>query len=263
MTLIHPNALVDKEAEIGADVKIGPYTVIQKDVVIGDKCEIGPHVVIHPYTTLGGGCRIHAQAVIGDLPQDMDFKPGVRSYVKMGNRCTIREGVTIHRGTNEESETVVGDESFLMAYSHLAHNVQLGKQVVVANGALIAGYAEIGDQVFLSGHVAVHQFVRIGRLAMMGGGSMVSQDVPPFCTVEPMAVNEILGLNTVGLKRAGWGPDERKELKKAFTILFNSGLNFSQAVERAETEAAGEGARELCAFIKSSKRGVCTLRRRT
>ncbi|MDD4734996.1 MAG: acyl-ACP--UDP-N-acetylglucosamine O-acyltransferase [Kiritimatiellae bacterium] len=256
MTKIHPTAIIGTTAEIGADVEIGPYSVIGDDVRIGDACVIGPHVVIHPYTTLGQRCRVHAMAVLGDLPQDLSF-PGGATYVDIGNDCVIREGVTVHRGTKPETRTVIGNQCFLMAFSHFAHNVQLGDRVIVANAALLAGYVEVGEGAFISGTVVIHQFVKIGRLAMLGGQSGIGKDIPPFCTTESSERNRIAGLNLIGLKRAGFTPSERKEIKRAFEMLYRSGLNTSQALEKMKAEFPEGPAGEIWRFIEKSDRGIC------
>lgn len=258
---IHPTAIVDQRAVLGANVKIGPFAVIDRDTEIGDDCVIGPHVVIHRYTSIGPGCRIHAGAVIGDLPQDLAFKPESVSYVRIGARCMIREGVTIHRGTRPESVTEIGDECFLMANSHVAHNVRLGRGVILVNGALLAGYVEVGDRAFISGNAVVHQFVRIGRLAMLGGQGAISKDLPPFCLGRSGAGNEVIGLNIVGLRRAGFEPATRQALKAAFKLLYLSNLNVSQAVERIRAEFTDPAVLELCEFVASSRRGICSFRR--
>ena len=256
---IHPTAVVDHGAVLGADVVVGPFAVIDRDTQIGDGCVIGPHAVIHRYTSIGPGGRIHAGAVLGDLPQDLAFKPDTVSYVRIGARAWIREGVTIHRGTKADTVTEVGDDCFLMANSHLAHNVKLGNNVILVNGALLAGYVEVGDYAFISGNAVVHQFVRIGRLAMMGGQGAVSQDIPPFCTGRSGAGNEILGLNIVGLRRAGFKPETRQALKAAFKTLYRSGLTISRAVDKIRAECTDPAVAEFADFIAASKRGVCGL----
>jgi UDP-N-acetylglucosamine acyltransferase len=207
---------------------------------------------------MGRDCVVHAGAVLGETPQDLAFKP-VPSTVEIGDRCVIREGVTIHRGTAEGSVTRTGNDCYLMANSHLAHNVTLGNQVILANGVLLAGYVEVGDRAFLSGNAVVHQFVRIGRLAMLGGLSGISQDVPPFCTTESGVVNRLAGLNTVGLKRAGIPPETRTALKQAFRILFRSGLTRTTAVAdlRSGPDLPPE-VEEVLRFVEGSKRGVCS-----
>ncbi|MCB1101645.1 MAG: acyl-ACP--UDP-N-acetylglucosamine O-acyltransferase [Kiritimatiellae bacterium] len=241
------------------DVVVGPYAIISAGVTLGAGCVVGPHVVIHPYVTIGERCALHAGAVIGDTPQDLSFKE-VPSFVEIGNQCILREGVTIHRGTKENTSTRVGDHCLLMANSHLAHNVELADHVILANGVMLAGYVTVGERVFIGGGAGLHQFIRVGRLAMIGGLSGLSQDVPPFCTTSSVTYNELAGLNTVGLKRAGFSPEVRTEIKRAFKCYFRSGL--SRAAAEAQLEAAGpsDPVRELITFVRESKRGVCSAR---
>ena len=246
---IHTSAVIDPGARIGKNVTVGPFAVIEADVEIGDGCVIGPHVAIMRYTSLGEGCHVHAGAVVGDWPQDMGFK-NETSYVRIGKGVTLREFVTVHRGTKAGTVTEVGDGCFLMANTHLAHNVRLGAGVITANGALLGGYVDVGERAFLSGHVVVHQFVRIGRLAMVGGAAGLGKDVPPFCMVGGMERNRVAGMNVIGMRRAGLTPDQRKAVKAAFGSLFLSGLNVSQAVEQIKADAApGSPAAEFAAFI--------------
>lgn len=253
---IHPTAIVDPGAVIGENVVIGPYAVIEGDVAIGPGCDIGPHVFIRRYATVGAGCRIHAGAVIADLPQDLAFRDAV-SYVRIGKGCTIREYVTIHRGTKPETVTEVGDNCFLMANAHLAHNVKVGQRVIIANGAMLGGYVEVADGAFLSGKVGIHQFVRIGRLAMLGGGSTLTKDVPPFCTVGTNSANGVAGMNIVGMRRAGFSPADRQTVKRVFWTLYRSGLNVSQAVQAIRDSETSPLAAEFTGFIKASRRGIC------
>jgi len=256
---IHRTAIVENGARLGADVEVGPFVCIADEVEIGEGCRIGPHVVIHPHTTLGPECRVHAGAVLGDLPQDLAFRD-VRSYVHIARGCTIREGVTVHRGTESESVTRVGEGCFLMAFSHVAHNVELGDGVILANGALAAGHAKIGERAFISGNTVIHQFTRLGRLSMLGGGSGVSRDVPPFCSTMPAAANTILGLNVVGMRRAGMTAEERGQVKEAFTVLYRSGLTTPEALALLESHFTEGPGREFLDFVKTSKRGICGLR---
>lgn len=253
---IHPTALVDRGANLGRDVVVGPYSIIESGVTVGDGAVIGPHAVLHRYTTLGANCRVHAHAVIGDTPQDMAFNDAP-SYVRIGAGTLIREHVTIHRGTKPETSTEVGERCFLMVNCHLGHNVRLGNQVIIVNAALLAGYVEIGDRAFISGNVVVHQFVHIGRLAMLSGLSGISKDVPPFCTTAGLMPNSVGGLNVVGMRRAGITPPERLQVKRAFDLVYRSGLNVSQAVERIKAEGLVGPAAEFGAFAESSKRGLC------
>lgn len=253
---IHPTAVVEDGAELEEGVGVGPYAFIEAGARVGAGCVIGPHVVIYRATTLGPDGRVHAGAVLGDSPQDLSFKGG-DSYVSIGAGCTIREGVTIHRGTKEGTRTEVGEGCFLMAFSHLAHNVRLGNNVILANGALLGGYVEIDDGAFLSGNVVVHQFCHIGRLAMLGGCCGISQDVPPFCMTQSVAFNQVVGLNVVGLRRAGMSAPDRSSIKTAFAHVYRSGLGVKEAVRRIRSEFDSGPAIEFADFIAASERGIC------
>jgi UDP-N-acetylglucosamine acyltransferase len=237
---------------------IHPTAVVEDGAVIGEGTVIGPHVTIFRHVTLGPNCRVHAGAIIGDVPQDLAFRD-VESFVRIGANCIIREHATIHRGTKAGTSTIVGDDCYLMTNSHLAHNVQLGSRVIIASGALLAGYVEVGDLAFISGSALIHQFVRIGRLAMLSGLSGIGKDVPPFCTTHGIAVNRIAGLNVVGLRRAGMPPAQRAEVKRAFRLLYRSGLNVTQALEAIRGEFRAGPALEMCEFIAASARGICRM----
>lgn len=256
MREIHSTAVVHPRAKLGDNVKVGPFAVIEEHAEIGDGCIIGAHVSVIGHTRVGEGCHIHAGAVIGDEPQDLGYK-GEVSYVNIGKRCTFREYVTIHRGTKAGTVTEVGDECFLMAMVHLAHNVKLGNRVIIANGTMLGGYVEVGDRAFISGAVTVHQFVKIGRLAMVGGAAGLSKDVPPFCLVQSMGRNIVAGLNVVGMRRAGLTPDDRKAIKEAFRTLYQSGMNVSQAVIQMKAVFPDGPAAEFAAFIAQAHRGIC------
>lgn len=259
--LIHPAAIVDADARIGANVEIGPYAVVGPDCELGDGCRLDAHAVVCAHTRLGPGCRLHSGSVIGDTPQDLAFS-GVFSRTEIGARCTFREGVTVHRGTAEGTVTRLGDDCYLMATSHVAHNCVLGNRVILANGVLLGGYVEIGDGAFLSGHCAVHQFCRVGRLAMMGGGAQISKDLPPFCTARSGSENDAHGLNIVGLRRAGITPEQRAALKRAYHRYYRSGEPRVDVLKELATAPPGSPVAEWAAFIAASKRGVVAEKRR-
>jgi UDP-N-acetylglucosamine acyltransferase len=253
---IHATAVIDPKAVIGKNASVGPFSFIDESVEIGDNAVIGSHVSILRHTTIGEGVRVHAGAVLGDLPQDLGFS-GEPSYVKIGNRCTFREFVTIHRGTKPGTVTEVGDDCFLMANVHIAHNSKVGNRVIIANGTMLGGHVEIGDRAFVSGNVLIHQFVKIGRVAMVGGAAGLSKDVPPFCLVQSMGRNVVQGLNIVGTRRAGISPEERKQIKEAFKLLYLSGLNVTQAVDKLKTAFPTGPAAEFAAFVEQAHRGLC------
>ena len=238
---------------------IHPTAVIEDGARIGPDAHIGPHAVVLRHATIGPNCRIHAGAVIGDLPQDLAFQPA-ESFVRIGADCVIREHVTIHRGTKAGTATVVGDGCYLMANSHVGHNVRLGARVIVANGALLAGYVDVDDEAFISGNVVIHQFVRVGRLSMLSGGCGIGKDVPPFCTTVGLRRNRIGGLNTIGMRRAGMSPPDRAQVSRAFKMLYRSHLNVSQALERMRQEFTDGPAVDIVKFLSVSRRGICAMR---
>ena len=254
--MIHPSAIIDPGAVIGNDVEIGAYSIIGDNVTIGEGTRIGPHVVIDPYVTIGPACRIFQFAAIGAIPQDLKFG-GEESYVKIGTGVTIREFVTIHRGTEPGGGvTEIGENSFLMAYTHIAHDCRVGKMVVLANNTTLAGHITIGDHATVGGLVAIHQFVRVGDFAFVGGKSAVVKDVPPYVIVA--GDRAILhGLNRVGLKRHGFSSQSLTALKKTYRIFFRYGLTLNEAISRvhAEVEMVPE-VEHFIDFIKSSSRGV-------
>ncbi|MEK7865197.1 MAG: acyl-ACP--UDP-N-acetylglucosamine O-acyltransferase [Planctomycetota bacterium] len=257
MTRIHPTAVVDPKAELADGVEVGPHAVIDANVRVGAGTRIGPSAYLTGYTEIGLENTIGCGAVIGEAPQDVGFKGGV-TRVRIGDRNVIREYATIHRGTAEGSETVIGNDVFLMATAHVAHNCRIADRAIVANGALLAGYVELGERAFVSGNVVVHQFVRIGRLAMIGGGARVSKDVPPFALVEGNSL--VRALNVVGLRRAGLSSVVRNRIKEAYRTLYRRGLSHDEAMARLESEADLPELRELVAFLRGSKRGLCWMR---
>ncbi len=253
-TRIDPRASVHAEAQLGADVEIGPGAVIERGVRLGDGVRVLANAVIIEGTRLGAGVCVHPGAVIGGPPQDAKYE-GERSFVEIGAGTIVRELVTIHRGTGEGTLTRVGRRCMLMAGAHVAHNCTLGDDVTLANGALLGGHVEVGDRAFISGHTAVHQFCRIGRLAMLGGGASISQDLPPFVIGTSMKGNRVCGLNVVGLRRAGLGREVRRALKEAYQRLFRSETPLEQTLAALEAHPVAE-VRELVAFFRGTRRGV-------
>lgn len=256
---IHPTAIVDSKADVDATADVRAYAIIDGPVTIGPRCCIYPHAYIGGGTTIGADCQIHPHAVIGHLPQDLAYKDG-RSYCRIGDGTVVREGASIHRGTKAESETVVGERCYIMAYAHIAHNVRMGNDVKMANGALLAGYAEIGDGAFLSAYVGIHQFVRVGRLVMVGGLTKISRDIPPFFMADGR--DECVGVNVVGVRRAGFTSEERLEIKQAYRILYRSGRGLQDAIDRLDRELVSAPGRQIVGFLRDpSKRGIIGGRR--
>ena len=254
--MIHATAIVDSKAEIDSNVEIGPYSIIGENVVVGSGTMIGSHVVIQPYVTIGPDCQIFQYAAIGAPPQSLKFK-GEKSDVKIGRGSIIREFVTIHRGTEFGGGlTEIGEDNFLMAYTHIAHDCITGRKVVMSNNTTLGGHITIGDNATIGGLVAIHQFVRIGDHAFVGGKSGVVKDIPPYVIAAGYRA-KLHGLNSVGLKRFGFSQETLLLLKKAYRIIFRIGLTMNEAIERvkAEVEQVPEVV-NLIDFIKSSQRGV-------
>jgi UDP-N-acetylglucosamine acyltransferase len=257
---IHPTVMVDPAARLGDDVEIGPFSYIGAEVEIGARTVIHSHAVIEGAVNLGADNEIGHGAIIGGRPQDLGFEPGTRSSVEIGNGNIIREHVTIHRGTTAGSATRIGHHNFLMAGAHLGHNCILGDKVIIANNCLLGGYVTVEDGAFLGGGCVFHQFMRIGRLAITQGTSGFGKDIPPF--VAAAGINRVIGLNVVGLRRAGLAAEERAEIKAAFHLLYESGLNVSQALAQAGERKWREPAQAFFDFVAGAKRrGICGLRR--
>jgi len=251
---IHPTAIISDGARLGEGVIIGPYAVVESHTVIGDRTEIRAHACIKRFTTLGQDNVIYEGAIIGGELQDLAFTD-CESSLRIGNRNRLREGVTIHRGTQAGSATVIGSDCYLMAYAHVAHNCTLGDRVIIANNVALAGYIDIADRVFISGGVVVHQFCRLGRLAMIGGNSKIVQDCLPFVTTDGVP-GRAHGLNLIGLRRAGFKASEVRALKEAYRLLLRAGL----ALDEALLQLAGcndANVNELIEFARRSKRGFC------
>ena len=256
---IHSTAIVDPGAKIGSDVEIGPYSVVGPHVVVGDRNIVQSHVVLEGRVTLGSGNFIGHGTVIGSFPQDLSFSADRKTRVEIGNDNVIREYCTIHRGSPEGSATTIGDNNFLMVGVHLGHNCEIATNVIIANNCLLAGHVRVDDQAFVGGGSTFHQNMRVGRLVMVQGSSAFGKDLPPF--VMAAERNSVVGLNVIGLRRAGFSTQDRDDIKAAFKLLYLSGLNLSQAIEKAATMSLGVFGREFFDFVESAKkRGICPYR---
>jgi UDP-N-acetylglucosamine acyltransferase len=252
---VAPTARVDPDAVIGPGSRIGEFCIVERDVTIGAACLLEPYVYIKRWTTMGDGNQVSAGTVLGTDPLDKVFT-GERSYLRIGHRNRIREHYTISRGAKPEAVTSIGDDNYIMTSGHIAHDCRIGNNTVIASCALVAGYAEVEDEAFISGGVVIHQHSKIGRLAMIGGNTRVNSDVPPFFLYSGFNV-EPKGLNIVGLRRAGFTASEVSLLKKAYQLLYRSGLKLETALERIENEIDSPHARRLVEFIRRSERGIC------
>ena len=254
MSLIHPTAILHPEAQVHPSVRVGPYAVIDAAVVVGADCRIGPPVHLTGNTSIGAGNQFHTGCVIGDAPQDLKYH-GEPTRLRIGAGNVFREHVTVHRSNKLAEDTVIGSHNFLMAHSHVGHNSVIGNHVILANGALLGGHVTVEDRVFISGNCLLHQFVRVGTLALMQGGSAISKDLPPYTIAR--GDNGICGLNTIGLRRAGFTSEQRLELRRLYHALFRSGHSLKAALTLAHTEFTSEASLAVLNFIKESKRGVC------
>ena len=257
---IHSTALVEPGARIGADVEIGPFSVIGPQAMIGEKTIVQSHVVIEGNVAIGTDNFVGHGAIIGAPPQDLSFSLERNTKVEIGNNNVIREYCTIHRGSPEGSVTKIGHKNFLMAGVHIGHNCAIGNNVVIANNCLLAGHVRVDDGAFLGGGSTFHQHMHVGRLVMVQGSSAFGKDLPPFVIAAER--NSVFGVNVIGLKRAGFSVQDRDQIKNAFKLLYTSGLNISQVMEKAAVMKFGEAAREFFAFVAAAKkRGICPLKR--
>ena len=255
MSNIHPSAVVSSKAMIADDVTIGPFAIIHDDVEIGEGCEIGPHAVIYDYARIGKRVKIFQGASVSNLPQDLKFDKE-KTLLIVDDDTTIREFVTLHRGTHATGVTRVGKNCLIMAYVHLAHDCHVGDNCIIANGVQIAGHVEIEDTVIIGGLAAVHQFSKIGKHAMIGGGSMVNMDVPPFIMTAGNPAR-FMGLNIIGLRRRGFSNEEINAIKETYRIYYNSSLNPTTAKEKIK-EKFGEQpqVKSILEFMDKSPRGL-------
>jgi UDP-N-acetylglucosamine acyltransferase len=253
-TQIHPTAIVDSAVDIGREVRIGPYAIIEPGCVIGDYCEVRAHAVICKGTLMGPNNQVGYGAVIGAEPQDLGFKGG-RTWVEIGSGNRIREYATIHRASTEGTATSVGNDNYIMCGVHLGHDTEVGNRAILANNSLLGGYVKVEDGAFLGGGTVVHQHARIGRLAITRGGTRVNKDVPPYFMATD--INQVSGINRIGLRRAGLSHETRRAIQAAFELIYRSNLNTTQALDELQKKFHLEEIAHLTNFIKTSKRGIC------
>jgi UDP-N-acetylglucosamine acyltransferase len=257
---IHPTAIISPEADIADDVEIGAQVIIEGQVRIGAGCIIRPRVLLCGPLTIGCHNSIYSGAVIGERPQHIKFN-GEPTSVEIGDQNIFRENVTIHRGTTHSWKTQIGSGNFLMVNSHVAHDCRIGNHCILANGALVGGHCTLEDNVYLSGNCAVHQFVRVGRLALLSGCSGTTKDIPPF--IIQQNIDTVVGVNLVGMRRAGMGNDQIAAVRRAFRILFHEGLVLPAALTRLEEELGQFAAvAEMIAFLRQPGRGINPMRDR-
>jgi UDP-N-acetylglucosamine acyltransferase len=257
---IHPKAMVDPCATLGFHVEVGPFAVVGPEVTVGERTSIQSHAVIEGTVAIGSENVIGPGCVIGAPPQDLSYNSGTtNSGVRIGNKNVFREYCTVHRGNAQGTETIIGDENFLMVGTHVGHNCAIANKVIIANNCLLAGHVRVDDGAFLGGASTFHQHMRIGRMVMIQGSSAFGKDLPPFTLAAER--NGIFGLNVIGMKRAGFGPAERSDIKRAFDLLYRSGLNLTQALEKASSTKFGPLGEEFFAFVREAKvRGICPYR---
>jgi UDP-N-acetylglucosamine acyltransferase len=252
---IHPSAIVDGRAEIGAGTIVGPYCVIGAEVVLGQDCWLQHHVTLSGPTRAGARNKFYAYCSIGQQTQDLKYQ-GEPTYLDIGDENTFREFVTINRSTTSEGKTRVGSRGNFLAYSHIGHDCTVGDEVVFSNNATLAGHVQMGNHAVMGGLTAVHQFCRIGRFAIMGGCSKIVQDVPPFMIADGNPA-EIRGVNLVGLERQGFTPESVKWIKEAFRLIYRSKYNTRQAMEAIRKELPqNEEITQIIEFIEQSERGI-------
>ena len=254
---IHPTAIIAPDAQLEEGVEIGPYSIIRADVKIGKNTIIGPHTVIDNYTDIGEGCNIFHFCSIGAPPQDLKFG-GEKTRTIIGNFNTIREYVSIHRGTSADiGMTIIGNNNLLLAYVHIAHNCKLGNNIIISNSTGLAGHVHVEDYAIISPLSGVHQFCRIGAHCMVGGASAVGKDVPPYTLAQGNHA-KLFGLNIIGLKRRNFSEKSIKAITEAYRIIFRSSLLLDAAIKKVEAEVEDlPEVRNFIKFIKESERGIC------
>ena len=252
---VHPTAIVSDKASLGSNIKIGPYALVEDDVEIGDDCEIGPHAVIYNGARVGNRVKIKQSASVSNVPQDLKFA-NEKSIFIIGDDTVVREFAALHRGTKETGLSSVGKNCLLMAYSHIPHDCTVGDNCIIANSVQIGGHSRIEDYVIIGGNTGVHQFTAIGEHSMVAATIMVSQDVPPFI-LAGRSPARYLGLNVVGLRRRGFQTEDIETIKNAYSLLYDKGMNVSQAVKVIEDELGSNiYVKKILEFIGKSRRGI-------
>lgn len=253
--VIHPTAIIEDGAQVHETASVGPYTIIESGAVIGEGCRIESCVRIFAPTRMGAFNRVCHGVTLGSESQDLGFDPARASPLMIGDHNHFKEGVNISCGTKSREGTRIGSHNYWMAFSHAGHDCIVGDHNIFANTATLAGHVEVADRCFLSGQVAIHQFCRIGSYAMVAGVTGVPQDVPPFAMADGHRAR-IVGLNVVGLRRAGFTQEQRNRIKSVYRLLFRSGLRLTEAMTRAAAEYPGPETDQICQFIQSSQRGL-------
>lgn len=256
---IHPTAVISPTAKIGEDVEIGPFCVVEAGVTIGDGCKLASHVVIKQDTTLGPNNQIAEGSILGGMPQHINV-PENPGGVVVGSGNTIRENVTVHRALEEDEATIIGNNNLLMINAHVAHDCRVGNNTIFANNVMLAGHVTVGDRAYLSGAAAAHQFCRIGSLAMVGGQSHITKDVPPYVTVDGLS-SLVVGLNQVGLRRAGFSVEDVRRLKAAYRVIYRSDLTWNEILVRLRQEFAEGPPTQFYQFLSTTTRGIVPERR--
>jgi UDP-N-acetylglucosamine acyltransferase len=261
VSAIHQTAIIDPSATLAPDVVVGPYSIVEGAVSIGAGTKVGPHCHLIGPMTIGCNNNIGSSVVLGDRPQHLSAD-GKGANVVIGDGNCFREFVTVNRGSAPGKVTTIGNENYLMANSHIGHDVTVGNNCILANSALVGGHAVIGDRVFLSGNSAVHQFCKIGRLSMVGGCSGATMDVPPFTIIQN--INQVCGINVVGMKRAGYTTDQISAVRQAYRMIYIQGDMLSVGLDRVEAELGDiDAVAEYVSFIRSAGRGISTWSGRT
>ncbi len=252
---IAKTAIIEDNVKLGKNCEIGEFSIIKEGTILGDNCKVGNNAIIGPFVVTKDNNKFGNYCYVGGEPQDLDFN-NEKSYVKIGNNNSIREFVTIHRGTEKNSETKIGNNNYIMAYAHMGHNSKIGNNNILTNSCQLAGYSSIGNYSVISAFTAVHQFTKISDYAMCGGGCLVNKDVPPFSMMWGQPA-KIIGINIVGLKRNKFSIDDIKEVKELYKIMFQSKLPYSKAIEKIENEYNdSKNAQLLIDSYKNSKRGL-------